>query len=322
MAAETADPRVRAIAARAAEPLRVAVCGRRGVGRGTVANALACAGVTTTAPRTAEVVVYVLAEVVKPEDAEYLADVSADRTPVLAVLNKVDLAGGIGCARVSALTGAPAEPLVGLLALAALDDRLDDALWAALGALAAERANLGCADDFVSCPHRAPPAVRQRLCDTLGLFGVARAIAALRQGSPAAAVQTLLRRLSGVDVVVARIAAVGAEVSYRRMLDAVARLETLAIGDGRIGEFLSGDDVAFARMSAAVAVLAAAGLDVDSGDADPSDADPSEEGAAQLRRAVAWQRYGRGPVSAVHRACADDIARASLRRWSAAGGAR
>lgn len=309
-----------AIAARAAEPLRVAVCGRRGVGRGTVANALACAGVTTASPRPAEVVdvvVYVLAEVVKPEDAEYLAGVSADRIPVLAVLNKADLAGGIGCAQVSALTGAPAEPLVGLLALAALDDRLDDALWAALGVLAAAPANLASADDFVSCPHRVPPAVRQRLCDTLGLFGIARAVAALRQGSPAAAVQTLLRRLSGVDVVVARIAAVGAEVSYRRMLDAVARLETLAIGDGRIGEFLSGDDLAFTRMSAAVAVLEAAGLDVD-----PSDADPFEEGAAQLRRAVAWQRYGRGPVTAVHRACADDIARASLRRWSAAGGAR
>ncbi|TFV55703.1 hypothetical protein E4P42_21655 [Mycobacterium sp. PS03-16] len=61
--------------------------------------------------------------------------------------------------------------------------------------------------------------------------------------------------------------------------------------------------MSYAAMSAAVDVVQAAGLTVDRGD------DP----AAHLRRAVRWRHYGRGPVNALHRACAADITRGSLR---------
>jgi hypothetical protein len=78
-AAEHADARVTAIAERAAAPLRVAVRGRRGVGRSTVARALDRAGsaseITVSSPGCAgdrspdsdvDVIVYVTAEVIKP----------------------------------------------------------------------------------------------------------------------------------------------------------------------------------------------------------------------------------------------------------------
>ncbi|MDT5119114.1 MAG: hypothetical protein QOE30_4853, partial [Mycobacterium sp.] len=73
-AAGCADARVIAIADKAAAPLRVAVRGRRGVGRSTVARALvqtaAASGITVMpSAGEAEVVVQVIVEVVKPEDA-------------------------------------------------------------------------------------------------------------------------------------------------------------------------------------------------------------------------------------------------------------
>ncbi|MEZ0365329.1 hypothetical protein ACAG26_16740 [Mycobacterium sp. pUA109] len=310
LAAATADARVTAIAERAAAPVRVAVCGRAGVGRGTVAHALTCAGVAVTVPAQADVVVYVIAEVVKPEDS---AAIAASRPPLLVVLNKADLAGSLRCAQVSALTGVRAEPLVAVLAATVLDGRLDATLWDALRVLAADATRPWCLDDFLNGPHRLPREVRLRLCDTLDLFGITAAVAALRRGRPTAAVQARLRALSGVDAVLARLAALGAEVHYRRMLDLVAELEALAVGadDACIGDFLSGDAAVFARASAAADVLEAAGLSIDRA------ADP----AAQLRCAQSWQRYRRGPVSPMYRTCARDIARASLRRWSAAGGA-
>src|ERR1700741_3597594 len=155
-AAGRADPRVTAIAARAAAPLRVVVRGRPGVGRKTAARGLARAGIVpgisattgaTTSACDADIVVYVIAEVVKPEDTDAIA---AAGRPVLAVLNKADLAGSLSgrsgdepiaaarkrCADLSALVGVPMEPMIGLLAVAAFDD-LDRALWAALRALAA-----------------------------------------------------------------------------------------------------------------------------------------------------------------------------------------
>src|SRR5882757_7113381 len=150
-AAGAADPRVTAIAQRAAAPLRVAVHGRRGVGCSTVARALGLqsgfrSGLVVTPAAAADLDVYVIAEVVKPEDAQAIA---AARRPVLVVLNKADLGGGLSdggpiaaattrCAHFSALLQAPVEPMVGLLAVAALDEP-GGGLWAALRALAAHR---------------------------------------------------------------------------------------------------------------------------------------------------------------------------------------
>jgi hypothetical protein len=70
------------------------------------------------------------------------------------------------------------------------------------------------------------------------------------------------------------------------------------------------DAAVLARMRAAVEVLRDAGLDIDI----------TGNRESHLRRAVRWQRYSRGPVSALHRDCAADIVRGSLRLWSLAGG--
>jgi hypothetical protein len=318
-AAQTADSRCAAIANRLAAPLRVAVSGRRGVGRNTVARALTRAGglrgtITVTASPEADVDVYVITEVVKPEDR---AAIAAAGRPVLAVLNKADLiattepgrhphgptrAARSRCARLSMRTGLPIEPVVGLLAVAALDDVVDDALWAALQALASRPGGR---------PVTAEPgALPRRLVDTLDVFGVEQALAAIRLGATRDQTRAVLRRLSCIDDVVDKIGSIGAQVRYRRLLDAVAELSTLAVTDRHVGEFLSRDDTVIARMAAAVDVVEAAGMPVDRCDG----------AAAYLRRAVGWQRYRRGPVVGLHRACGADIVRGSLRQWSQAGG--
>jgi hypothetical protein len=306
-AAEAGDSGCAAIADRLATPLRVAVSGRPGVGRRTVGHALARAGVTCTEPPEADLDVYVVAEVVKPEDR---AAICAARRPVVVVLNKADLiataqpglqphgptrAARSHCARLAAHIGLPIEPAVGLLAVAALDDLLDDTLWAALQLLAAGR------------PVAAE--LQRRLLDTLDVFGVAQALTAIRSGANRDRTRAVLRGLSCIDDLVDKIGSAGAQVNYERMQDALAELETLAVTDLRIGQFLSHDDTVVARMAVAVRVVEAAGMNVD-GRTGPG---------AHLRRATAWQRYSRGPVSGLHRACAAEIVRGSLRLWSKAG---
>ena len=340
-AAGDSDPRVAAIAERAAAPLRVAVRGRRGVGRSTVARALEAAGTTPgisvtsarAADRDVDLIVYVTAEVIKPEDAEAIA--GAQR-PVLAVLNKADLAGSLSgrtgtapmaaararCTHLAELVGVPVEPMIGLLAVAALDD-LDQTLWAALRVLAADPAESACRgvvfddlfegsfDGFLNASNPVPADVRLRLLDTLDLFGTALGVAAIRRGKTTAQVRALLRRMSCVDAVVDKLCAVGAEVRYQRVLEAVAELEALAVNQGGTGErisaFLTRDDTVVARMAAALDVAEAAGLEDFADRHDP---------AAHLPRAARWQRYSRGSVSDLHRACGADIARGSLRLWS------
>lgn len=273
---QSADQRVIRVAERVAAPLRVSVRGRRGVGCSTVARALELAGVAV-AETDVDLQVYVVAEVVKPEDAGVGA--------ALAVLNKADLAGFAADgslapveARFSELVGAPILPMSGLLALAALDGV--DGGWGALAAGVAVEASV----------------VRQ-LRQPLGPFGIALALAALRQGADPAQV---LRRASGIDAVVDGIARAGAPVRYRRVLDAVVELEALAVADGAVAAFLASDDAVVARMDAALEVTRADGLE------------PGPD--APLSRAVHWQR--RAPSSDLHRACGADIVRGSLRLWS------
>lgn len=304
-AARGTDPRITAIAERVGAPLRIAVCGRRGVGRRTVAHALGCAGLDIVDGPDADVVVYVVAEVAKPEDA---AAVAALAKPVLAVLNKADLTGRAALPGVAARLGAPTAPMAGLLAVAALDNRLDERMWAALQLLAAEPIGTGCVDSFAAGPLRLPGPLRRQLVDTLDRPGIGCALAAIRRRRSAEQVRALLRRLSGIDAVHQRLDTLGATARYQRLAEAVTRLAALAVSDRRIGDWLSTDPVVAARMAAAVAVVEAAGLTVDTA------ADP----AAQLRRAAHWQRYRRGPVTALHQGCGADIARASLRSWSRA----
>jgi hypothetical protein len=327
--AEVADSRCAAIADRLAAPLRVAVYGRRGVGRGTIAHALGRADgvrqtITVTPPAEADMNVYVLAEVIKPEDRDAIA---AAGRPVVVLLNKADLvataesgrcphepasAARRRCAQladVPGLTGVSIEPVVGVLAVAALDDLVDDALWAALQVLATRRGELSSADSFVAGGHPLSADLRRRLLETLDLLGVTAAVAAIRSGATRAQTRALLRRLSCIDDVIDKIGSVGAQVHYQRLLDAVNELETLAVTDCRVGDFLSRDDTVIARMTAAVNVVEAVGMRVDRRDS----------AAAHLRRAVGWQRYSRRPGSGIHRACGADIVRGSLRLWSKAG---
>lgn len=243
-AAEVPDARVAVIAAQLAAPLRVAVCGRRGVGRRTVARALCYAGSVITAPSDAELTVYVLAEVAKPED---VTAVAALPRPMLAVLNKADLTGRGALAEVRTRLAVPTEPMAGLLALAVLAGRFDDRCWAALQRLAADPVDPGPVDLFLAGPHPLPRTVRRRLCDTLDMPAITDALAAIRAGGSVDQVVGRLRRLSGVDPVLHRLSVLGAGPRHRRLRDAVARLEALAVGDARVAGLLTDHRTVLAR---------------------------------------------------------------------------
>jgi hypothetical protein len=175
--------------------------------------------------------------------------------------------------------------------------------------LATRPADLSSPDSFLTGGHPVAVELRRRLLDTLDVFGVEQALEAIRDGATRDQTRARLRCLSCIDDVVDTIGSIGAPVHYRRVLDAVAELETLAVTDLRVGEFLSCDETVIARMAAAVDVVEAAGMQVDRCDS----------GAAHLRRAMGWQRYCRGPVAGLHRACGADIVRGSLRLWSKVG---
>jgi hypothetical protein len=301
------NPRFAAIIDRIGAPLRVAVLGRDGVGRGTVAAALTASGVVVVPdPATADVHVVVIAEALKPEDRARL--VAADR-PTVALLNKADLTGlGDGgplprayrrAAACRALTGVPTVPMVALLAIADLDDEL---IWA-LRVLVTEPADVTSTDAFVDTAHSLRPELRRRLLAVLDRFGIARAVLALTEGADDATVAWVLRRASQVERVVEHIEAAAAPVRYRRILAAITELRSLAAQSDEIADFLSTDATVLAVMATAADVVEATGVAVDRGD----------DAAAHLRRAVHWQRYSRGPVSALHRSCGADIARGSLR---------
>jgi hypothetical protein len=312
-AEQSHDPRLSPIIRRVAAPLRIAVVGRDGVGRGTVAAALGASGLTLAKATAADVHVVVIAEAIKPEDRALLA---GDK-PSVTVLNKADLTGfGDGgpltrahrrAADCRALTGEPTVPMIASLAIAELDDELR---WA-LRVLVAEPADLTSTDAFVGATHSLPPELRQRLLATLDRFGIARALIALGEGADDATVSAVLRRDSQLDRVVEHIAAAAAPLRYRRVQTAITELRSLAVlsDDSQLADFLSTDATVLAVMSAAVDVVEAVGVQVDRGD----------DAAAHLRRAVHWRRYCRGPVNALHRSCGADIARGSLRLLGRAG---
>ena len=311
------EPRLARLVRHLRRPLRVGVRGRTGAGCATVSRALRRRGATVLAGADAvDVEVHVLAETVKPEDAAALHRAGPAR---VVVLNKADLCGfgGAGplaraaahCRALQAQCGVEVLPLAALLAAADVDDDM----VGALGVLAHEPADLGSTDRFTAGVHPLSLAVRERLLAELDLFGIAHAVLAVRRGADRAAVNATLHRLSGVAAVLDAIASAGAPVRYRRIVDAAPMLAELSAGPGgaRVADRLAGDEVVIARMAAAVEVAAAAGMAVAGEDTRP---------AAHLDRAVRWQRFAGGPLSAVHRACAADIVRGSLRLWAHAGG--
>lgn len=299
------DAAVSAVAARLAVPLLVAVSGRAGVGRTTLSRALAGAGIRTAlagdGPEgSPDVAVVVIAEAVKPEDQSSVAAWRDAGVPVLVVRNKADLAGRIPAdALRGRLVDVPVEPAVALLA--AVD--LDHEMLTALRTLAAHPADLRSVDAFLDTAHPLPGDMRLRLLRALDRRGIAHSVRLLREGADPLDLPALLRELSAIHRVLDRIDALAAPVRYRRVREALTELQGLAAGNDRLAEFLAGDDAVLAAMTAAVDVVESAGMEVD----------PGDDAAAHLRRAVRWRRYGRGPVSPLHRACAADIARGSLR---------
>lgn len=308
--AETRHPRLRVVEARLRAPCAVEVLGRPGVGRRAVAQALASAGVAITAEDSrADARVVVVAEVCKPED-RLLCRADA---PTVVVLNKADLSGPgpggpmVSAARVAAgiatTTGRPVVPMIAPLA----DVELDDELLAALRTLACTPADMTSVDAFVAAGHPIPVELRQRMLARLDRFGLAHAVLAVAGGSapPAAEVVRALRDLSGIHRVVEALDAAAPEVGYRRVCAAMDELRRHAVAsrDDELASFLGTDAVVIAVMAAAVDAVEAAGWRVDPGD------DP----AAHLNRGVRWRRYAEGPLDALHRRCAADIARGSLR---------
>ena len=305
------DPRVTRIADRIGRPVRVAVLGREGVGRGHVATALHRRGVAVSASHDGDVCVLVVAEAVKDEDLE---TVRSARRPVLVVLTKADLAGAgpggpLAVARRRAVdvhrqSGIPAVPAVGLLAALEPAD-LDDALVAGLRRFVTEPPNLTSVDAFVDDPHPVERDVRIRLLARLDRFGIAHAVLALADGCDPDRLATHLAGVGNVHEVLSALDAVVAPVRYRLLRGAIVELQCLAdeFDDDVLSELLVSDVTAMATMSAAVDVVTAAGLSVDCGDT----------AAAHLDRALAWRSYGRGPVNALHRQCSADIVRGSLR---------
>lgn len=317
------DARLARIGAQVSAPLGVRVCGRRGTGVGTVATALAAAGLVIADPADpsdpaapADVTVVVIAEVLKPEDKDLIAELTRAGRPTLVVLNKADLAGsGPGgpvatahrrAGRLQELAGVPVVPMVALLAVAEAPPHLT----AALRTLATEPADLTSTDAFVAGTHRVSPALRAELLERLDRFGIAHATLALSRGADDAELPGRWRRLSEVDRVVAAVAAAAAPVRYRRVRWALAELQ--AVGGPEVGRFLAADDTVIAVMAAAVDVVSAEGMTVD----------PGTDRDAHLNRARYWRRYRDGPVNALHRSCGDDIVRGSLRLAGPVGGRR
>lgn len=291
-------PALRPIIDGLARPMRVRTSGRPGVGRRTLTAALRDAGLTVVDAR-ADVEVLVIAETAKPEDCRIAA--AADG-PIVIALNKADLLAAAvpdHVRVVHTVAGLSAIPVSALLATATLDDRLA----AAVRVLATDPADLSSTDAFCAAPHPVDAATRARLLAVADLPGIAAAVSAVRTAECAdgRALTALLRRSSNVDAVLAGVRAATAPLRYRRLCASITRLRALAArtADPALDGILTGDTAVLAAMEAAAEVMGADGLDA--GPDDP------------LRRAVHWQRYSRGPVTALHRRCGADMARGALR---------
>ncbi|TLH70838.1 hypothetical protein [Mycolicibacterium aubagnense] len=101
---------------------------------------------------------------------------------------------------------------------------------------------------------------------------------------------------------------------YRAIRAALAEIALAATesDDDRVSRWLTSDTTAALVTAAATAALEADGLVVDRG----MDADE------HLRRAVRWRRYGRRTTDDLHRSCAADISRGSLRLFAQSGSGR
>lgn len=117
--------------------------------------------------------------------------------------------------------------------------------------------------------------------------------------------QRLTAEVPGLAHVVAGPDADDAAGRYRSMCAVLGEIACTAseLNNDRVWTWLASDAVTAVRAAAATAALEADGLAVDAA------MDPD----AQLRRALHWRRYGRSATTDLHRRCAADISRGSLR---------
>lgn len=123
--------------------------------------------------------------------------------------------------------------------------------------------------------------------------------------------QRLTAEVPGLAHVVAGPDADDAAGRYRSICAVLSEIAWAAseLGDDRVRRWLASDAMAALRTAAATAALAAEGLVVDAA------MDPD----AQLRRALHWRRHGRRTTTDLHRRCAADLTRGSLRLLARAG---
>lgn len=129
-----------------------------------------------------------------------------------------------------------------------------------------------------------------------------------------AELQRLTDEVPGLAHVVAGPDADDAAGRYRSICAVLSEIAWAAseLEDERVHRWLASDATAALRTAAATAALAAEGLVVD------ADMDPD----AHLRRALHWRRHGRRMPADVHRRCAADVSRGSLRLLARAGAGR
>ncbi|MDR3659705.1 MAG: hypothetical protein P4L86_04730 [Mycobacterium sp.] len=107
-------------------------------------------------------------------------------------------------------------------------------------------------------------------------------------------------------------AATSAAGTYRDVRDCLAEIAVAAteLADDRISRWLVSDATTALVVAAATTALEAGGLRVDRG----------TDAGAQLRGALQWRSYSRNTADDLHRSCARDVSRGSLRLLARAGG--
>ncbi|MDF0529897.1 hypothetical protein P0W64_17840 [Tsukamurella sp. 8F] len=206
---------------------RVRVSGRDGVGRATLARALAASGVDIAgAEGPADVDLYAFS------GAPRAADRAAAAPGRVVVWTKADAAGSwqaadARAAEYAALLGTPVVPVIALLATIELGARE----YAALAAVAAApRALPAPVSDMRAV---LAPLGTDHLLDRLGGYGLACAVGALRERPDltAAALSRRLRGLSGLDGLREPVRLAVRGMGVRRAAERLDALRELAVAD-------------------------------------------------------------------------------------------
>lgn len=247
-------------ATRYRRPLTVAVTGRRGTGRDTMARALRQRlqvgalgpGEDLDAVDDADLWVHIIVSAPRPADHAILADLPADRTII--VLGKADTYPDPQAAAAAAADAAHhlGRPVLAVSALLACAD-VTESEWTFLCDLAdTGRPMPSMSGQFlIGDPGSHERAIRLGLLRRLDRFGIDTALELLAAGAPnrpdEAALTTTLHRLSGIDAVRTLIAERVEAVRHWRVRHVRERLDDLAasgVSREPIEQLLRVDEVA------------------------------------------------------------------------------